>query len=344
MVQQHKEMLGIVSTIAIVLLSVYVVHRFIPSMMWAGIITMISFPIYERFERMWAGRKNIASFCFTAVVSIGIVLPMFWLLTVFISETQVFLNFIVKLHNEGGKLPEAIANLPSVGPSIEKYWLVHFSDPESIRTWLSGLHLSLMSASYYLKKIGASVVHRSFQLGFTMLCLFFFYRDGRVMATQIDKVGKRCLGQRWSHFTGDLPQLLRATVNGTVLVGIGVGIIMGICYNLLGFVAPAIAGFFTAIAAMIPFVVPVVFISVALGIWLNGAMLNAFILLVIGTVVMFIADHFVKPVLIGSTTRLHFLAVLFGLLGGVEAFGLMGLFLGPIVMVFFMTLWRELLE
>ena len=57
---------------------------------------------------------------------------------------------------------------------------------------------------------------------------------------------------------------------------------------------------------------------------------------------MFVADHFVKPVLIGGTTQLHFLAVLFGLLGGVETLGIIGLFLGPMVMVLFMTLWREL--
>jgi predicted PurR-regulated permease PerM len=59
---------------------------------------------------------------------------------------------------------------------------------------------------------------------------------------------------------------------------------------------------------------------------------------------MFIADHFVKPVLIGGTTRLPFLAVLFGLLGGVETLGLIGLFLGPMIMVLFMTLWRQLAE
>ena len=56
------------------------------------------------------------------------------------------------------------------------------------------------------------------------------------------------------------------------------------------------------------------------------------------------ADHFVKPVLIGGAIELPFLAVLFGILGGVETMGVLGLFIGPIVMVLFVTLWQETQE
>ena len=59
---------------------------------------------------------------------------------------------------------------------------------------------------------------------------------------------------------------------------------------------------------------------------------------------MFVADHFIKPALIGGTIQLPFLAVLFGILGGVETLGLLGLFIGPIVMVLFVTLWNEAQE
>ena len=55
----------------------------------------------------------------------------------------------------------------------------------------------------------------------------------------------------------------------------------------------------------------------------------------------FFADHFIKPAFIGGAIKLPFLAVLFGILGGVETLGLLGLFVGPIVMVLFLTLWQE---
>jgi predicted PurR-regulated permease PerM len=61
----------------------------------------------------------------------------------------------------------------------------------------------------------------------------------------------------------------------------------------------------------------------------------------IGAVVVFVADHFVRPVLIGGSAKLPFLWVLLGILGGLEGFGLVGLFLGPAIMAALLTLWRE---
>lgn len=342
--KHHRDLISIFLTISLVCISVFVIHRFIPSLLWAGIITMATFPLYRRWERFCHGYKNISSITFTVLVSILIGLPLSWLISVLVIETQVFINFIVHVHKHGETAPEVFVSLPFVGKELSSYWQQHFGQPGGIKSWLTGLHLSLTPLSYYLKQIGVSVVHRSVQFGFTLLCVFFLYRDGEVFVKQIDKVGDVCLGKRWAHFADQLPQMLRATVNGTVLVGLGVGMIMGTAYGLLGFPAPAIAGFFTAVAAMIPFAVPFVFVIVAFVIWLSGSLLNSIIILVLGTIVMFIADHFVKPVLIGGTTKLHFLAVLFGILGGVEVFGVIGLFLGPIVMVLFMTLWRELLS
>jgi predicted PurR-regulated permease PerM len=107
---------------------------------------------------------------------------------------------------------------------------------------------------------------------------------------------------------------------------------------------PTLLGFLTACAAMIPFVVPVVFLLVAGFLWCNSGLMGAIVVIVSGTVVMFVADHFIKPALIGGAIQLPFLAVLFGILGGVETLGLLGLFIGPIVMVLFVTLWNEAQE
>src|SRR5262249_296866 len=97
----------------------------------------------------------------------------------------------------------------------------------------------------------------------------------------------------------------------------------------------------TAILAMIPFGVPIIFFIVALILAAEGELFTALVLVGWGTLLMFIVDHFVRPFVIGGSTRLPFLAVLFGILGGVKGFGLVGLFIGPVIMVLFVTLWRE---
>nr|WP_256478774.1 AI-2E family transporter [Legionella sp. 27cVA30] len=334
-------MISIGLTISIVLLALFIIHRFIPSILWAAIIAIATYPLYQRWRRLFGLKHNLAAFLFTSVLSLLLIIPLSWLVTVLVKELQLFINYLQLINREGGQAPAFIRDFPFIGQDLVIYWNENIGRPGYVRNFLSNLHLSLTPASYYIKQIGVGLAHRGFQLGFTLLTLFFFYRDGDKIFQQINHIGETCLGGRWFRYADRLPNALRATVNGTIVVGIGVGILMGACYVLVGFPAPTLTGFITAFAAMIPFLVPIVFAIVALILLASGSMIAAIIVIAWGTFVMFVADHFVKPVLIGGAIELPFLAVLFGILGGVETLGLLGLFLGPIVMVLFMTLWYE---
>lgn len=134
---------------------------------------------------------------------------------------------------------------------------------------------------------------------------------------------------------------VHGTVDGLVLVGIGEGFILGVAYVIAGVPHPTLFGLFTAVAAMVPFGAAVAFGIAALVLLVQGSVVSAIVIGVLGMVVTFIADHFVRPVLIGGATRLPFLWVLLGILGGVETWGLLGLFLGPAIMAALMLLWRE---
>lgn len=329
-------------TVAIIGLSIFIVHRFIVPMVWATILTMVSFPLYQRWLRICQNQRNLAAFTFTTLITVLLLLPLSWLVRLAITEVQYLVSFIAIANTKGQTAPHWLIDIPGLGPLIGSYWQKYLGVPGGIKELLASLHLNLSTPTgYYLKKWGVSLLHRGIQFGFTIPCLFFFFRDGEKLVEQIEHLGEYCLGARWSRYATQLPQALRATVNGTIVVGIGVGLIMGFLYAWCQFPAPALTGFITAVAAMIPFVVPVVFGIVALILFANGGLWAALLIVISGTVVMFIADHFVKPVLIGGATRLPFLAVLFGILGGVETLGILGLFIGPIIMVFFMTLWSE---
>jgi predicted PurR-regulated permease PerM len=339
--ESHKELISIAVTIAIVALAVFIIHRFIPSIIWATIIGIATYPLYLRCRPFFAGHHNLAAFCFTLILALLFLLPLSWLVTVLVKELQLFINYLQLINREGGQAPSFIKEFPVIGSDLVSYWDVNIGHPGNVRHLLSNLHLSLTPASYYIKQIGINLAHRGFQLGFTVLTLFFFYRDGDKIIQQVNHIGEFCMGPRWFRYADRLPSALRATVNGTIVVGLGVGILMGFCYFLVGFPAPTLTGFITAFAAMIPFVVPLIFVIVALILLSTGSMAGAIIVIIWGTLVMFVADHFVKPVLIGGAIKLPFLAVLFGILGGVETLGLLGLFVGPIIMVLFVTLWQE---
>ncbi|KTD60259.1 permease [Legionella santicrucis] len=339
--ENHKELISMGLTIGIIVLSLFIIHRFIPSMIWASIIVIATYPLYERWRRFFGNKDDLSALLFTTLIGLLFLLPLSWLVGLLIKELQIFINFLQNLNEKGGMAPEFLKNFPWIGNDLIVYWDDNIGKPGMIKGLLSNIHLSLTPTSYYVKQIGSNLVHRSVQVGFTLLSLFFFYRDGDQLITQIYLVGENCLGKRWFRYADRLPRALRSTVNGTIVVGLGVGFLMGVCYGLVGFPAPTLVGFITALAAMIPFVVPIVFITVAMILFAFGSMFGAIAVLVWGTLVMFVADHFIKPALIGGAIELPFLAVLFGILGGVETLGLLGLFVGPLVMVLFVTLWQE---
>lgn len=341
MTSNHRELISILLTVLIVLMSLFIVNRFIPSLVWAAIISIATYPIYERFRKVFGSWDNVSAFIFTVILLFILLIPLSWFITILIKESQLFLAYLHTINQSGGQAPDFLQELPIIGKDLVSYWDSHIGHPGNVRTFLANLHVPITPAGYYIKAVGGDLLHRSVQIGFTLLSLFFFYRDGDVLFKQINKIGSYCLGERWFRYADKLPKALRATVNGTIVVGAGVGVLMGLCYGLIGFPAPTLMGFVTAFAAMIPFVVPIAFGIVALILTLNGSMISAIVVIIAGTVVMFIADHFIKPVLIGGAIQLPFLAVLFGILGGVETLGLLGLFAGPIIMVLFVTLWHE---
>jgi predicted PurR-regulated permease PerM len=134
---------------------------------------------------------------------------------------------------------------------------------------------------------------------------------------------------------------VRATVNGLVLVGLAEGVLLGIGYQFAGLPSAVLWAAVTGVLAIIPFGAPLAFCAAAGLLAYQGATIAAIAILVLGFIILFVADHFVRPAMIGNATQLPFIAVLLGILGGVETLGLIGLFVGPVVMTLFVTLWHE---
>jgi predicted PurR-regulated permease PerM len=92
---------------------------------------------------------------------------------------------------------------------------------------------------------------------------------------------------------------------------------------------------------VIPFGAPVAFGAAALYLIGTGSTVAGVAVFGFGLVVVFVADHLIRPVVIGGAARLPFLWVLLGILGGLETFGIIGLFVGPAVMAALISLWRD---
>jgi predicted PurR-regulated permease PerM len=191
------------------------------------------------------------------------------------------------------------------------------------------------------RNYGGRLVHGAVNFGFTLLALFFLYRDGPELSGKLLGLANRVFGPHGERVARQMVASVHGTVDGLVLVGLGVGIVLGVAYFVAGVPHPALLGTITAGAAMVPLAAWVVLGVACLMVLAAGKTISAAVLAVFGVIVIFSADHFVRPVLIGGATKLPFLWVLLGILGGVETFGLLGLFLGPAIMAALILLWRE---
>ncbi|MET0368570.1 MAG: AI-2E family transporter [Methylobacterium sp.] len=334
----------VILVLALGALGIYILREFLPALAWAVVLAIALGPLYARIERRFPpGRHNIVlpSLAVLAVALVFLV-PLVVLGVQAAREAHDVAEFVRKAEESGIPAPEFLNHLPYGAAQATAWWndnLGHAqAGSEILHRFDNG---KVLGAG---RNIGREVVHRVVLFGFSLVALFFLFRDRDTVARQALKACDRLFGPRGERVGRQMVASVHGTVDGLVLVGLGEGVILGIVYYFAGVPHPVLLGAFTAVAAMIPFGAALAIAIAALLLVGAGAVKAAIIVAVAGLVVTFVADHFIRPALIGGTTKLPFLWVLLGILGGVESFGLLGLFLGPAVMAALVLLWREFTE
>jgi len=325
---------------ALVLLGLFTLHDFLTALAWAAVFAIAIWPLFERAKRrLPPGRHNLLlPLLFTAAVALIFVVPLVLIGIEAGREARGVLVWLEHARHTGVPVPSWTAHLP-FGQTIASWWRQHLANPDDANELLQSLRPGRSLAM--TSQLGHQLAHRATLFAFTIITLFFLFKEGEQVTTQMLVASRRAFGVRGERIGRQMIASVHGTVDGLVLVGIGEGVLMGIAYALTGTPHPTLFGLLTAVAAMIPFCAV---IAVALaGLLLLGAGKAALGIGVFcfGLAVIFVSDHFVRPVLIGGSTKLPFLWVLLGILGGVESWGLLGLFLGPAIMAALMLLWRE---
>lgn len=330
----------LVLALALLLVGLWTLKAFLPALIWAAILAVATWPLYHRIRARWSpGRHDVLlPALFTTAVALLVLVPLAVAAIQLGREGQVVYHMVEEARRGGIPVPEWLGRLP-YGPQAAEWWRANLADPAGYSAFAGRLnHASLYG---YTRELGGQLIHRSVVFGFTLVALFFLYRDGDAIARQMLAAGHRAFGAHGERIARQIVASVHGTVDGLVLVGLGEGVLIGIAYAVAGVPHPTLFGAATAVAAMIPFGAPVVFGIASLLLLAGGSVVAAAAVFVFGFVVVFVADHFVRPVLIGGATKLPFLWVLLGILGGVETWGLLGLFLGPAVMAALILIWRD---
>lgn len=316
-----------------------IIRFFIAPAIWGAILAYVTFPIYRFFHQKAKFSPNFSALIMTASICLIIGVPM--IIGVFVLQQEAFLlfaTFVRRLQMGYVDLPESIKNLPVIGQSIkDTLWQIN-KDPDAAmtaaKTWLQS-HL------YYGKLAFDAIFKGLAKLGMAMMTLFFFYKDGQNLVRQIRQALKNIIGNRIDGYIDSVGATTQAVVYGIGATAAAQALLAGIGYFVAGAPSPILLTLLTFIVALIPFGTPFAWGGVAVWLLFQGQVAAGVGLLIWGALVISWVDNLIRPIVISGATKIPFIIIFIGVLGGLTAFGFVGLFIGPVVLGVALAVWRE---
>jgi predicted PurR-regulated permease PerM len=322
----------------LLLLSYVVLSPFLVPVIWALILAYVTWPLYVKLRRLMRSQQTLSALTMALLLAIAFVVPLTWLAMLLRHEVAGAYDVLTAYFAGHPHVPPSLQSIPWLGDWLQDFLERVGRDPQALRVELgSWADQSLGEIRTVIGGVGRNLA----KVFFSLLTVFFVYRNGEQLTAQVREVLQRILGDRIRDYLAAIGDTTSAVVYGIVLAAVAQGILAGVGYWFAGLKAPVLLGATTTIAALIPFGAPFVWASA--GIWLlitdhTGAGIG---LLLWGALAVSWVDNLIRPLIISNATRVPFLLVMFGVLGGIAAFGLVGLFVGPVILAVLMAVWRE---
>lgn len=320
-----------------------ILKYFIVPVLWACIIAYMTWPMYKRILQLCgANRPTLSASIMITLVVLVIGVPLTFAIFILQHEGRN-LYFDLQRQFSSGHLtvPDIIRQLPIIGKEITRTVREINTDPNSlsqtIGLWIQG-HLNY--GKFVLNEITKNIV----KLGFAIMSLFFFYRDGQTILQQVSKALEMVIGPRIHHYLDTISETTRAVVYGVGLTAIAQALLAGVSYFVAGVPNPMVLTIVTFLLALIPFGPPIAYGAVSLWLFSQGQTVEAIGVMLWGVCIVSTADNVIRPLVISGATKIPFLLIMFGVLGGLASFGLVGLFIGPVILAVLLAIWREWLH
>lgn len=309
---------------------------FAHALLWAGAFTIVVYPVYAWLLRLAGGRRAIAAGVTTVLVAGALIGPVAFLVTMLARESRDAYDAVRAAMASGG----LDATLDRSVHALATWLPAGLRDEGTVRAveaWLREAGTSAVATlSVTLNRAMNRVIADAAGLlvkGFVMLiALFYFLREGDAWLARARNAVP--LSPRvWDLVMVRFRDTLRAVVHGMLLSAAILALLLAAGYRFTGVPVPAFLGMLSFFAAPIPFVgVLIVWVPACAYLFLAGSPDRAWLLVGYGAVVIFIVDNLLRPAIIGSIAKLPAFFMLIAILGGLIAYGPLGLFLGPVLL------------
>lgn len=359
---------GMLTLLVLALGCLMVMRPFFSALMWAIILAYILYPLQRSFTRWFRGSRTVAA-CFVSL-TIGILIagPVVLIGMSLAEDGRQLGNATRTWFMEVPETaPAWVEALPVAGGEITEVWSAVAEDRDR---WMSHLDRAVKDADIIVEeaqiqtdqsgelleetvssprvvailgdflswsrralvKAGLAVGAGVAQVVMSIFLAFFLLRDAPLLAERLGVVAERLGGTRGRH----LLKVAGGTVHGVIYGILGTALIQavfaGVGFAIAGVPGAVLLGVLTFFFAVIPFGPPIVWLPAALWLFAQGSPGWGVFLLIWGALGISSVDNIIRPLLISQGTRMPFVLVFCGLIGGALAFGLVGIFLGPVLL------------
>ncbi|MFN0120864.1 MAG: AI-2E family transporter [Blastocatellia bacterium] len=325
-------------------LAYQIIEPFLVPIAWATILAVIFGPLYDRVCRVFR-HPGVGALITTILTLLIVLAPLVLVGLALAAELRQEYRQLAPAAWNDRNLIETINQSPVLGP----LWrvaedLLRRQDIDigalaaSVAQRVSGFVVSAITRTV------ANLTTFSINVVLTAFTLYYFFRDGRSILRRL-QLTMPVRAETIERVYHDVAALIRATINGAVVINLIKGLLAGLAFQILGLPSPALWGTVGAILSVIPVVgISLVWVPAAVILLLQGHPGKAVLLTIWGLTVLSLIDNFLYPLLVRSQIRLHTLLIFFSTLGGLSVFGLLGFVLGPVIAALTLTLIRVMGE
>ena len=340
-----KEHIFLVFILLITALTFYYLYQilspFLASILWAILLAIVFYPVFLKLERLLKKKRVLSALAMTFFALLVIVLPVSLLMISLANEVIDFYHHLDEMIKTGQLQSSLsrIVELPLLKGVLEK--LKRYVDLSHIDLFnfllknVQQISVFLFNQTSNLLK-GVSTFVVSFF--FTLLSLYYLFKDGDHLLKTIKQILP--LPAKESQMIMErFKAMISATLYGGILIAILQGILGGVSFWILGISSPVFWGTMMAFLSFIPMGgTALIWGPAAILLFLQGFFLKGIILLGLGVLLISMVDNLLRPLLVSTRTKIHPLLLFFSVLGGIQAFGMIGLVGGPLIMTLALTL------
>ncbi len=325
MVKRNEDILALTALAAVIVGCLLVLAPFLSAILWAVVICFSTWGIYERLLALVRGCETLAALLMTCLLAALVLGPLVIVATSLGENTTHLARAIQRWAAAGPpEPPEWLARVPLIGETLRAYWAAF--DMGKLVAYLRDLAAPL---SRFALGTGLALGQGVLWLALGVLITYFLYRDGLEVAAHLRAGMERIAGARAHQLLAVAGNTVKGVVYGIIFAALAQGVMAGLGYWIAGVPGPFLLGLLTCLLALIPWGPPLIWVPASVWLYHDGHVGWAIFMFLWGITAISSIDNILRPYLISLGSRLPFLLVLLGVVGGVLRFGIIGVFLGP---------------